>query len=257
MARSVRDLRLLLSVMAGGHVPAEGRPESLQDLKAGLWLEDPAFYLDGAVKAELERFAAALGQEGVKVQPVNSPVDGEELLEVYVWLLYSLPTGGSSAWTKIRNELKRPAAKFAMAHGASPQSWALCTLAASARHKEWLEADEGRADFRRRMKSFFERWDVLIIPAAPVPPFPHDRRPKSKRSLEAADGSSVAYDSMVHWSALSTVCGLPAITLPAGLVNGLPVGVQLIGPRDGDARLLSIAQAVEERLGGYQPPPGF
>ena len=257
MARSVRDLRLLLSVVAGGQVPLEGRPESLQDLKVALWLDDPAFYIDGAVKAELERFAAALGPEGAKVQPVNSPIDGEELLEVYAWLLYSLPTGGSGSWTKLKNELKRPLARFAMAHGASPQSWALCTLAASARHDEWLEADEARAEFRRRMKSFFERWDVLVTPAAPVPAFPHDRRPKAKRTLKAADGSSVAYDAMVHWSALSTVCGLPAITLPVGLVNGLPVGVQLIGPRDGDARLLAIAQGIEERLGGYQPPPGF
>jgi amidase len=60
---------------------------------------------------------------------------------------------------------------------------------------------------------------------------------------------------MMHWSALSTVCGLPAVTLPAGSIDGLPVGVQLIGPRDGEGRLLAIAQAVEERLGGFRPPP--
>ena len=257
MARSVRDLRLLLGVLAAGHVPPEGQPEELEDLRVGLWLDDPAFFIDGEVKAALTRFGEALEANGARVQPVNSPVDGEELLEVYVWLLYSLPSGGSGAWTKLKNELKRPLAKFAMRAGADPQSWALCTLAASARHKEWLEADEARAEFRRRLKAFFDRYDLLVLPAAPVPPFPHDTRPRSKRKLQTADGRSAPYDAMVHWSALSTVCGLPTITLPAGMVRGLPVGAQLVGPRDGDARLLSIAQGIEQRLGGYQPPPGF
>jgi amidase len=144
-----------------------------------------------------------------------------------------------------------------MAAGASPQSWALCTLAATARHKEWLDADEARREFRRRMKAFFDRWDLLVMPAAPVPPFPHDRRPRNKRKLQTADGRSAPYDAMVHWAALSTVCGFPSVTLPTGTVEGLPIGVQLVGPRDGDARLLSIAEGIEERLGGYARPPEF
>ncbi|HEX8570594.1 MAG TPA: amidase family protein [Caulobacteraceae bacterium] len=257
MARSVRDLRLLLSVLSSGQVPHEGRPEDLSELKAALWLDDPAFFIDGAVKDALKRFGMALEAEGAKVHPVNSPIDGEELLEVYVWLLYSLPTGASGPWTRVRNEVKRPFAKLAMSAGADPQSWALCTLAATARHREWLEADEARREFRRRMKAFFDRWDILVMPAAPVPPFPHDHRPRGKRKLQTADGRSAPYDAMVHWSALATVCGFPSVTLPTGVVDGLPIGVQIVGPADGDARLLSIAQGIEERLGGYERPPEF
>ena len=255
IARSTRDLRLLLSVLTSGGVAAESRPAELKGLKAGLWLEEPGFFLDGAVKEVLERFGADLGKEGVDVTPVHGPINGEALIETYVWLLYSLPGGSSGAWTKLKNEAMRPAAKFARRMGASPQSWAGCTLGATARHEEWLQADERRAGFRRTMKSWFEKRDVLIAPAAPVPPFAHDTRKRSKRKLKTSDGRPAPYDAMIHWSALSTVCGLPALTMPASSVNGLPVGVQLIGARDSESRLLSIAQAIEERLGGYLRPP--
>jgi amidase len=255
IARSTRDLRLLMSVLTSGGVAAQGRPAELPGLKAGLWLEEPGFFLDPAVKTVLERFAEDLGKEGVEVTPVHGPISGDALIETYVWLLYSLPGGGSGAWTKLKNEAMRPAAKLARRMGASPQSWAGCTLGATARHEEWLQADERRAAFRRTMKSWFGKHDVLIAPAAPVPPFPHDERKRSKRKLKTSEGRSAPYDAMIHWSALSTVCGLPALTLPVSSVNGLPVGAQLIGARDSEARLISIAQAVEERLGGYLPPP--
>ena len=88
-----------------------------------------------------------------------------------------------------------------------------------------------------------------------MPPFPHDKRKRAKRKLKTSEGRSAPYEAMIQWSALSTVCGLPAVTLPATSVGGLPVGVQLIGARGADGRLLAIAQAIEERLGGYLPPP--
>ena len=255
MARSVRDLRLLLSVISSGHVPPEGRPAPVAGLKAALWLEEPGFFLDPAVKAVLERFAADLGRAGAQVTPVHGPVPGEALLETYVWLLYSLPSGGSGAITRLKNEAVRPWAKLARRAGASPLSWAGCSLGATARHREWLHADEQRSTFQRTMKSWFGKWDVLIAPAAPVPPFPHDRRSRGKRKLRTSDGRPVTYDAMMHWPALSTVCGLPAVTLPAGFIDGLPIGVQLIGERGGDARLLALAEGVEQALGGYRPPP--
>jgi amidase len=61
---------------------------------------------------------------------------------------------------------------------------------------------------------------------------------------------------MLNWIGLATACGLPATAIPAGLtLGGLPVGVQLIGPRGGDSRTLGAAQAIEEELGGFQAPP--
>jgi len=56
--------------------------------------------------------------------------------------------------------------------------------------------------------------------------------------------------------ALATALGLPATTVPAGLTAaGLPVGAQLIGPAGGDARLLALAQAIDEDVRGFVAPP--
>jgi Asp-tRNA(Asn)/Glu-tRNA(Gln) amidotransferase A subunit family amidase len=59
--------------------------------------------------------------------------------------------------------------------------------------------------------------------------------------------SEIACIEMLNWIALATVCELPATAVPAGLnAQGLPVGIQIIGPRGGDALALAVAQAVEK-----------
>jgi amidase len=61
---------------------------------------------------------------------------------------------------------------------------------------------------------------------------------------------------MLNWISMATACGLPATAFPAGLTPaGLPVGVQIIGPRGGDGRTLDVALAIEDALGGFVPPP--
>jgi amidase len=62
---------------------------------------------------------------------------------------------------------------------------------------------------------------------------------------------------MMAWCALASVWGLPATAMPAGMtMDGRPVGVQLIGARGEDGRVLAAARAIEQALGGFIPPPG-
>jgi amidase len=59
---------------------------------------------------------------------------------------------------------------------------------------------------------------------------------------------------MLNWIALATALHGPALAVPAGRTKaGLPVGVQLIGPSED--RLFDYAHVLEERLGGFSPPP--
>ncbi len=58
------------------------------------------------------------------------------------------------------------------------------------------------------------------------------------------------------YPSLATLCGQPATVFPVGLApDGLPVGLQVIGPYLEDHTPLRFAALVAERLGGYQPPP--
>ena len=99
---------------------------------------------------------------------------------------------------------------------------------------------------------------MILAPINPVTAFPHDHGPFNNRTLKLSTGDSVPYVAMLQWIALATACGLPATAVPAGLAaSGRPVGVQIIGPRGGDARTLAVAQAIDENIGGFvAPPPG-
>jgi amidase len=124
------------------------------------------------------------------------------------------------------------------------------SLAANIRAGESLtgadvaRAYEQRTALSERMRAFFERYDVLVLPTSQVPPFPADQEYPTE-----IDGRPMA--SYLDWMRscyVITVTGCPAISVPAGATrDGLPVGVQLVAPFGADRRLLEIAKAFEER----------
>jgi amidase len=94
----------------------------------------------------------------------------------------------------------------------------------------------------RRFSAFFKDFDLIITPGMTVQP-----RPWTELAPTEIDG--VTLRSYYHWLALPyavTLAGHPAIILPCGLdANGLPFGLQIVGPRRGDAALLAAAAAIE------------
>lgn len=94
----------------------------------------------------------------------------------------------------------------------------------------------------RRFHAFFKDHDLIITPGMTVQP-----RPWTELAPMEVDG--VKLRSYYHWLALPyavTLAGHPAIILPCGLdANGLPFGLQIVGPRRGDAFLLAAAAAIE------------
>jgi amidase len=118
-----------------------------------------------------------------------------------------------------------------------------------------MAADAVRRRLRKEVAGVFERFDAILAPITPVVAFPHDHRPFGKRRLTLSTGEQVPYVSMLNWIALATALHLPATAIPAGpAASGLPVGVQLIGPLNGDAKTLALAQAIEENVRGFSPP---
>ena len=248
MARSARDLRLLLSILTESPLPAVAPPAALAGLKIGLWLDEPAFHLDPAVREVIERFAASVAAEGAVVEPVQKLLNAEALMDAFVTLLLS-----AAPEVPVRSWLRGPA-HLARALGAGRLSWAGATLASTALHREWLAANEVRARLELSMRKVFGRLEVIIAPCAPVAAFRHDHRTHPR--LTGSDGAKIPYAALMDWSVLASACGLPATAIPAGRTpEGLPVGVQVIGPRGGDSRTLAVAQALEDRIMGFTPPP--
>jgi len=99
----------------------------------------------------------------------------------------------------------------------------------------------------RRWQEFFAGFDVILTPAVTVSP-----RPWSELYPAEIDGRPTR--NYFHWLALAyavTNVGHPAISLPVGLDrSGLPFGLQIVGPRGGDAKVLAVAAALETLLAG-------
>jgi len=256
LARSARDLRLLLSVIENGPLAPRAPPADLKETRIGLWLDDPLCPLDPEVRATLEAFAAELRAAGAEVETIPSPVDMRALLFAYQTLLGAVL--GEDLPPKMLRGMERMRffAQGALKRGAGPLSNAAMAMAYTARHTEWMAADAVRARLRHEIAGAFDKWHAILAPIAPVPAFPHDKRPFQRRSLKTSDGKQIPYPSMLIWIATATALHLPATAIPAGrTAGGLPVGAQLIGPLGGDARTLAIAQAIDENVRGFAAPP--
>ena len=104
-----------------------------------------------------------------------------------------------------------------------------------------------RQQCRESMRQFFERYDILITPTLPCTAWDIER------------GSPPGHEDASAWSYFTypfNLTGQPAGSLPCGLsAEGLPIGLQLVAPLGGEARLVSAMHAVEMALGPVCPTP--
>ncbi|UFN51013.1 amidase [Roseomonas sp. OT10] len=135
---------------------------------------------------------------------------------------------------------------------ANPQDYGPNVRANVAEGDGYSLADHARAAVTqtaiyRRWQAFFRDVDVMISPAITVSP-----RPWSELYPRVIDGQET--HSYFHWLALAygvTLVGHPAISLPMGVDSrGMPFGLQIIGPRGGDALVLAVAAAIEAEVKG-------
>ncbi len=114
-------------------------------------------------------------------------------------------------------------------------------------------AERARTKLYEEVTRFFERFDFLCLPTSQVAPFPVETE-----WVREIDG--VAMETYIDWMqscSLITLTGLPAVSVPAGFTDGgLPVGLQIVGRRHADRRVLELAHAFEQATGhGRRRPP--
>jgi amidase len=100
-------------------------------------------------------------------------------------------------------------------------------------------------------------WDVMISPAALAAAYPHQDGDQRTRILDV-DGEQVPYMMNIVYPMWAIFAGQPATAFPAGLnSDGLPLGLQAMGPYLEDRTTLRFAQLLERVWQGFQPPPGY
>jgi amidase len=111
-------------------------------------------------------------------------------------------------------------------------------------------AEHKRAEIWHRWRVLFERYDLLLAPTTPVLPFPVEQN----YPTEIAGRKVENYTDSLAQTFLVSLAGLPAASVPAGLApltrgaaegRGGPVGLQIVGPRLSDPRILACAKFVE------------
>ena len=116
---------------------------------------------------------------------------------------------------------------------------------------DFAAAELKREEMFQRFRKLFERYDVLLTPAAPVKPYPVE-----KNFPDRINGRS--FENYIDWIApayLITLMSLPAATAPAGLSqDGLPVGMQIVAPRFEEPLILRVARLIHQASGVGWPP---
>ena len=264
MARCAADLSLLLDVIAEPDPLDAGKAYSLtlppprhtalKSFRVLLIDTDPIMPTDKVVRGALERLATNLARSGVKVDR-SSPL---------------LPDFAASSRLYMRMLMSFLAASFA------PETYAGAQAAVAAlpsgdnglaaerlrgialSHRDWLMADGGRSRLRAQWRELFRAYDVVICPIMPTPAYPHDHSADQETRRIKIDGKDYIYPDQLSWPGIATLPGLPATAIPTGLApDGLPVGVQIVGPWLEDRTPLKLAELIEREFGGFKPPPMF
>jgi amidase len=261
MARTARDLTLLLDVMAGPDPLTLGvahelrlppaRHERLCDFRVLVLDMHPFIATGSAVRAGVSRVADALVDGGARVER-RSPLlpDLAEAALIYTQLLFS----GSAAHFPVEAyELLRSRAAGLSADDQSLDAARLRGMVLS--HRDWIEANSRRELHRHGWRQLFAEFDAVVCPITPTPAFPHDHNPDPRERRIDIDGVEYPYFDQLVWAGLATMPGLPATAIPASRSpEGLPVGVQLIGPMFEDRTPLRLAELLEQKIGGFQAP---
>ncbi|MGX9142279.1 amidase [Mesorhizobium sp. 128a] len=235
LARSVDDLALIYKIIAGpdgadtdlAPVPVETMPKlDLKSLRIAVAPSFTGFPVASEIAAAVDTLAKQLQAAGATVEQANLPT-----LDLHD----DLEQGGALIGMMLEAAQPEPPEQ------PTPVS-------------RWFEALARRDRSILAWDSFFETCDALLCPVAMTTAFLHCE-PGTPIDV---DGQEQNYWMLPAYGAVFNYSGHPALTIPCGPDrDGLPIGLQLVGKRWSEARLLGIAKAIEPFAGGFTRPPSY
>ena len=267
ITREVQDCALVLQAIAG-HDPRDSTslprplPDYLQALEGdlrGLRLGVPREYFSG-----LEAGVEKVMRDAIrKLEELGAEIDGEVSLPHTRYALaayYVLAPSEASA-----NLARYDGVKYGYSHPA-PEMWQameltrqygfgpevkrrimLGTYALSAGYYDayYLKAQKVRTLIRQDLDRAFARCQALITPTSPTVPFRLGEKAADPLQMYLSDVFTIPVN----------IAGIPGLSVPAGLVDGLPVGMQVIGPPFSEATLFRIVHAIGQATGWQKKRP--
>ncbi|OIQ33676.1 MAG: amidase [Alphaproteobacteria bacterium MedPE-SWcel] len=235
MARNPEDLALLLDVMAGGdpRLPLARGAHPVQPLaspgplRLG-WLGDwgGAYPMEAGVLDCCETGLARLAAQGHRIDLLDAPFPAAQIWQAWITLRSYAVAAGLRPLADRRAHLKDTAL------------WELDRgLALSAAQVQ--AASDLRSDWMRAAAQLFQTYDALLLPTAQCWPFPVEWSYPTEIAGRAMD----TYHRWMEVVVPASLLGLPALAVPSGRgAQGLPMGLQIIGPHGSDAAILGLGQ---------------
>lgn len=260
LARSASDLAIALKAMAGPddidlpglevNLPVLAEPVS--GLRIGVWNTDPLCPTSAQVADCLQTVVEALAKAGAVIDERARPAfEPDHSHTVYSNLLWSAMAA------RLPDDVFARRVELAEHGGADNDAARVVARGETMRVRDWIQFNEARVKIRWAWRRYFDDVDFLITPVMPTTAFRHDHRPENQRTI-LIDGVESPYFSQLFWAGLATVAFLPATVIPAGVAgDGLPVGLQIIGPAYADLRTIGLAQRLEALGFCFRPPAGL
>jgi amidase len=263
MARHAEDLHLALRALAGPDLLQRAawrvelpppRRRRLGEFSVAVWASSPLCQIDTSVSDLFDRAVDAIVRAGATVEHAARPGIGDEGHHRLFMLLLRAATA-----SRMRDEdfsrQQEIAAKLA---DDDISDRAAVARGATLLHRTWGSANETRSKLRYTWREFFKRFDVLLTPVAATAAFPHDHNPNRDERTVKVGGRSVPYSAQLFFAGLASLSYLPATAAPIGLIGeGLPVGLQIIGPEGEDPTTIEFARLLASEIGGFVPPPAY
>jgi aspartyl-tRNA(Asn)/glutamyl-tRNA(Gln) amidotransferase subunit A len=231
-AASVADLRIVTEVLASADLSAPSIPARLRfgvprHYLAG-WLSEP-------VRAAFERLLDLLGAQGHEVVDV-APRDLEGAPVAYTPLVRA-----EAAFVHRK-------ALAAGGEGFSEVTRAALLAGAALPVGEYLEARRLRDLVIAGLEEVLADLDALLLPAAPVvAPL------LGTADVSLQSGGAPHRAAFLHLTTPFSLAGVPVAAIPLATFQGLPIGVQVVGPRGRDAQVLAVAEEVERLVAAEEP----
>jgi len=261
LARTLEDIEILWKVIRGPHESDRAIPRiewrassktTLSDYKIA-WVDGwPDHSVSGQVSAALKRLVSELGQHGCHVEH-RSPEGNlhEESLDLWMGIFPYVVAQGVPWFVRpfIKRDLNSRVLKGVTKHRKEFNK----AFRMSANH--YGEMMLRRSIMVSRWERFFADSDFLICPVAFGPAYP---RTKVGSRLKYEGTEMVYADYVWPFVACFNASGHPALQVPLGLgKEGLPLGVQIVGPYWSEPELIAFARKIAQLTEGFVKPTGY